>query len=137
MTKNKIVAGLVVLVLVAGGAVLLFGNSPKPAGQKAPEQYGSGTVTSPDGNIQVNVTSAEKTFTSADVSAHNSAASCYASVNGNVYDVTSYINKHPGGPEKILSLCGKDGSSAFNDQHGGQSKPEAMLATLKIGILAK
>jgi cytochrome b involved in lipid metabolism len=140
MNKNKIIAGVVVLLLLAGGAFMLFGNSQKSADQKTTEQYGSGsgTVTSPDGNIEVTVTpSKEKTFTAADVSSHNSAASCYTSVNENVYDVTSYINKHPGGSEAVLSLCGKDGSSAFNDQHGGQSKPEAMLATLKIGILTK
>lgn len=139
MTKNKILAGVIAVVLVVGAAVLLFGNSPKTGNQQSADQYGaSGTVTSPDGNIEVGITTTSpKTFTAADVATHNSASSCYTIINGNVYDVTSFASKHPGGAEKVLSLCGKDGSSAFDKQHGGQSKPEVTLATLKIGTLAK
>ena len=36
---------------------------------------------------------------------------------------------------KYLSICGKDGSSAFNDQHGGQSRPKNELAGFEIGTL--
>ena len=56
-------------------------------------------------------------------------------MNGGVYDVTTYIDRHPGGPEKVLAQCGKDGSSAFMGQHGGDSKPENQLAKAKIGNL--
>jgi cytochrome b involved in lipid metabolism len=79
----------------------------------------------------------EKTFTMAEVSSHNSRQSCYSTVNGGVYDLTNWIDAHPGGEGAILSICGKDGSSAFEDQHGGQRKPEKELASLKIGILSK
>lgn len=75
-------------------------------------------------------------FTMADVAKHNSGSSCWTAINGNVYDVTSWINQHPGGAQSILSLCGIDGSSAFNGQHGGQRRPEAELATFKIGALS-
>ncbi len=71
------------------------------------------------------------------VATHNSGSSCWTAINGSVYDVTSWINQHPGGPDAILSLCGKDGSAAFNGQHGGQARPANELATFKIGVLAK
>jgi len=29
--------------------------------------------------------------------------------------VTAYAPKHPGGPEKIYAICGKDGSSLFKN----------------------
>lgn len=78
-----------------------------------------------------------KTYTMADVAKHNSGTSCWTAINGGVYDVTSWINQHPGGAQAILSLCGIDGSAAFNGQHGGQARPESELATFKIGTLVK
>ena len=71
------------------------------------------------------------------VAQHANRSSCYAAINGSVYDLTTWIDRHPGGPEKILSLCGKDGSSAFDNKHNGQPKPEQMLATFKVGALAQ
>lgn len=75
-------------------------------------------------------------YTLADVATHNSAASCWTVINGKVYDVTSWITQHPGGQQAILSLCGKDGSAAFTEQHGTQSRPNSELATFLIGSLA-
>lgn len=82
-------------------------------------------------------TTVEKTFTADDVKQHNNADSCYAIINDNVYDLTSWINKHPGGRLAILAICGRDGSTAFNLQHGKSSKPNAKLATFKIGTVIK
>ena len=76
-------------------------------------------------------------YTMAQVATHNSATSCWTTINGNVYDVTTWINQHPGGKQAILSLCGVDGTAAFNGQHGGQSRPESELAAFKIGTLAQ
>ncbi len=78
-----------------------------------------------------------KTFTMADVAKHNSESSCYSAINGEVYDLTDWIDKHPGGPQRILSICGKDGSSAFNQQHGNQPRPANELANFKIGSLSQ
>lgn len=74
-------------------------------------------------------------YTMAEVKAHNSSASCWTIVNGSVYDVTSWITKHPGGAGAIKGMCGVDGSAAFNGQHGGQARPASELASFKIGVL--
>lgn len=74
-------------------------------------------------------------YTSAEVAMHNSDASCWSIVNESVYDLTSYISKHPGGEREILRICGKDGSSSFEGQHGGESRPERTLANYWIGDL--
>jgi cytochrome b involved in lipid metabolism len=74
-------------------------------------------------------------FTMADMASHNNEKSCYTTIRGNVYDLTSFINKHPGGSANILKICGKDGTSAFENKHGGRPKPEQELAGLQIGVL--
>lgn len=82
-------------------------------------------------------TALQTTYTMSDVQAANSDAKCYSVVNGSVYDLTSWIGKHEGGKQAIESICGKDGSSAFNQQHEGERKPDKELAKYKIGILQK
>ncbi len=78
-----------------------------------------------------------KTYTMADVASHKDVASCWTAINGNIYDLTAFINKHPGGDRNILKICGIDGSRAFDGQHGGQSGPESILAGFEIGTLVK
>ena len=72
-------------------------------------------------------------FSMQDVALHNSESSCWSVVNGVVYDLTSYISKHPGGSRAVIRICGVDGTGAFEGQHGGQSKPERILENYKIG----
>jgi cytochrome b involved in lipid metabolism len=74
-------------------------------------------------------------YTMQDVSQHNSKDSCWTVVRGEVFDLTQWISRHPGGPEKILNICGKDGTKAFVNKHGSQEKPESVLESFKIGKL--
>ncbi len=76
-----------------------------------------------------------KTYTMSEVAAHADATSCWTAVNGSVYDVTTWISKHPGGSGAIMLLCGKDGTTTFNAQHGGSAMQESRLASFKIGTL--
>ena len=76
-------------------------------------------------------------YTLAQVATHSSASSCWSIIQNNVYDLTSWINQHPGGARAILSICGKDGTSAFEQQHGGQARPESELKNFLIGVYSK
>jgi uncharacterized membrane protein len=76
------------------------------------------------------------TYNAADLKKHATAASCWSAINGNVYDLTKWINRHPGGASVIKGLCGRDGSAGFNGQHGGASRPASELAAFKIGKFA-
>lgn len=80
---------------------------------------------------------AVKSYTLAEIALHKDSKSCWTAINGSVYDVTGWISQHPGGSGPILSLCGKDGSPAFDNQHGGQARPASELAGFKIGTLKK
>ncbi len=66
---------------------------------------------------------------------HKDATSCWTAVRNNVYDLTSFITEHPGGAKNILKLCGKDGTEAFEQKHGGRPKQEEELAGHEIGVL--
>jgi cytochrome b involved in lipid metabolism len=79
----------------------------------------------------------EKTYTMEEVAKHNSKESCWTVIRGDVYDLTNWIDKHPGGADKILKICGKDGTDLFIKQHGGKEKPEKILEDFEIGVLKK
>jgi cytochrome b involved in lipid metabolism len=73
-------------------------------------------------------------ITAAEVSQHNTASDCWSVVNGNVYDLTTYLPRHKGGPGVLTGICGKDGTSAFTGQHSGQAAPAADLSSLFVGV---
>lgn len=75
-------------------------------------------------------------FTMAQVATHNTNADCYTAINGAVYNLTSFLPRHPGGLAAISQLCGIDGTKLFMEQHAGDSRPEDRLLKLKIGTLA-
>ncbi|CAN5711464.1 hypothetical protein BH11PAT2_BH11PAT2_08780 [soil metagenome] len=104
-------------LLVLGGGYLLNGknNLPAPTAQTAQTNLG--------------------TYTQAEVATHDTTNNCWATINGNVYNLTSWIAQHPGGEAPILGLCGKDGTSAFDGQHSTGGQANAELATFKIGTI--
>lgn len=71
--------------------------------------------------------------TMAEVARHSTTDDCWSAVNGNAYDLTSWIAQHPGGEQVIVQMCGVDGTDGFAAQHGGQGKPERELASLLVG----
>ena len=76
-------------------------------------------------------------YTMAQVAANNSAKSCWAVIEGSVYNLTAWINSHPGGTGAIISLCGTEATSSFNAQHANQSRPSSRLSGYLLGPLAK
>jgi sterol 14-demethylase len=58
-----------------------------------------------------------KTFSRAEVAKHNTRKDAWIIVEGKVYDVTSFVEDHPGG-DAILSTVGGDSTEGFlGDQH--------------------
>jgi len=64
---------------------------------------------------------------------HGSAASCWVSLYGKVYDFTDFLEDHPAGAEAILEYGGKDGTDIFDKVH-----TKAMLDDFEpFGVMAK
>ena len=51
-----------------------------------------------------------------------------------VYDVTKYLEEHPGGPEIIMEFAGKDADDMFEDI-GHSKEARATLKDLLVGTL--
>ncbi len=132
--KNILIGTITLLVVGAIGFYLIKGWNSGDYKLGPVDNSSSQNV---EASPAVSLTSAEKVYTLADVILHNSEASCWSVVNDKVYDLTAWISKHPGGSKAILSICGKDGTSAFIGQHEGDSKPEEKLTTFYVGALTR
>ncbi|VDK85911.1 unnamed protein product [Litomosoides sigmodontis] len=54
-------------------------------------------------------------YTSAEVATHNNASSTWIIIDNNVYDVTKFLEEHPGGDEVLLEQAGQDATESFKD----------------------
>ncbi|CAR26443.1 ZYRO0B09812p [Zygosaccharomyces rouxii] len=75
-----------------------------------------------------------KVYTFEQVAEHNTPEDAWLIVDGKVYDVTKFVEDHPGGDEIILDLAGQDGTEAFNDI-GHSEDAVNMLKDFIVGSL--
>jgi hypothetical protein len=145
------ILSIIGLAAVAVFAAAFFLRTPDIAPQmgggltEAPAMGIAGATSTPAASVPDNpatvpagkpsATPTPQGYTLAQVAAHNNASSCWSAVNGKVYNLTGWINQHPGGRAAILSMCGRDGSAAFNGQHGGQGRPANELAGFYLAPL--
>ncbi|ORZ32396.1 delta5 fatty acid desaturase [Catenaria anguillulae PL171] len=73
-------------------------------------------------------------ITTAELATHNTPASCWLAVRGKVYDVTSFLDRHPGGRDLLLFAAGRDATQVFETYH--QFKVQGTLPKYLIGDLA-
>ncbi|KAK3683902.1 inositolphosphorylceramide-B C-26 hydroxylase [Podospora appendiculata] len=56
------------------------------------------------------------TISLAEVKSHNSKKSCFVTLGRNVYDVTDFVDSHPGGSDLVLEYGGKDVTDILKDE---------------------
>uniref|UniRef100_A0A0N4ZKE5 non-specific serine/threonine protein kinase n=1 Tax=Parastrongyloides trichosuri TaxID=131310 RepID=A0A0N4ZKE5_PARTI len=66
---------------------------------------------------QKNLRSESNIVTLEELSQHNKPNDCWIILNGKVYDVTEYLEYHPGGVSEITNYAGMDATEAFIDIH--------------------
>ena len=124
--KKEFIFGLIMVLIVGGGLFFVF-NKKEEKKQK----------------IEIKKVEQEtpkkSSFSISDVAKHNNKNDCWIVIDGKVYDVTSYIESHPGG-RVMANFCGQDGSLAFATK--GKNKPHSpaayeILKTLYIGDLSQ
>lgn len=71
--------------------------------------------------------SSGRTYSGKEVAVHNSRESCWIIVHGKVYDVTDFLDDHPGGSRIILKYAGKDATAEYDPIH----PPDAITTNLK------
>ncbi|OLN93265.1 Cytochrome b5 [Colletotrichum chlorophyti] len=72
------------------------------------------------------------------LAAHNSITSCWTAIGGTVYDMTSFLASHPGGPKTLLESAGTIADTRFTETHGGSHAQEikGYLQRYTIGRLS-
>ncbi|KAL7753261.1 hypothetical protein RI367_001036 [Sorochytrium milnesiophthora] len=60
------------------------------------------------------------TYSLADVAKHNKENDCWVAVRGNVYNVTDFLNEHPGGRKILLKHVGTDATKVWDNFHNPQ-----------------
>ena len=79
------------------------------------------------------------TIPTSDVESHNSSKSCYVTLGSKVFDVTSFLDDHPGGGDLILEYGGKDVAEIMGDEisHAHSEAAYEILEDHLIGFVAK
>ncbi|XP_024969442.1 cytochrome b5-like [Cynara cardunculus var. scolymus] len=78
----------------------------------------------------------QKTFVFAEVSKHNKTKDCWVIISGKVYDVTPFMDDHPGGDEVMLAATGKDATVDFEDV-GHSDNARVLMDKYYIGEIDK
>ncbi|KAK9471029.1 uncharacterized protein V1510DRAFT_421425 [Dipodascopsis tothii] len=79
-------------------------------------------------------------MTAAEVAAHSTSKSCYITINNRqVYDVTQFLDEHPGGSDLILQYAGRDATEIMADaltHEHSETAYEILDEMYAVGILA-
>ena len=78
-----------------------------------------------------------RTISKAEVARHDTPKDCWVYIGRAVYNMTSYLPRHPGGADEITPFCGGNARAAFADEHAGDANALRGMATLKIGRLKR
>ncbi|XP_051143442.1 cytochrome b5-like [Andrographis paniculata] len=73
-----------------------------------------------------------KVYTLEEVSKHNTKDDCWLVMFDKVYDVTKFLDDHPGGDEVLVTATGKDATDEFEDV-GHSTTARTMLDEYYIG----
>ena len=140
----------VIAVLAVVGVVMLNQEDEAPAtnNESSQNQAPRESSVNSSGNSSTENSATQQptsqTFTAAQVAEHSTKTDCWTIIDGSVYNITSYVPRHPGGDD-ILRACGKDGTSLCSEgktedgqevrSSGHSSTAKRQLESLKIGTL--
>ncbi|XP_010260586.1 PREDICTED: cytochrome b5 [Nelumbo nucifera] len=67
-----------------------------------------------------------KIYTLQQASEHNTRDDCWVVIHGKVYNLTNYLDEHPGGDDVLLTATGRDATEDFEDAGHSNSARELM-----------
>ncbi|KAI9468734.1 hypothetical protein LPJ78_005215 [Coemansia sp. RSA 989] len=71
-----------------------------------------------------------------EVAKHNKRDDCWTVICGRVYNVTRYLDFHPGGRGQLMRVAGKDGTKLFFETHAWVNF-ENMLKECLVGFVSQ
>ncbi len=151
--NKHIIVGIIAGVIVCGGIgayLLSQGDEDAPATKTTTSTHG-GFEHDAEGHhlnhsAEDMVEALDSAPTREQVAKHASKDDCWTIIDSSVYNLTSFIQEHPGG-DNILSACGTDatayckgekaGQEGDTKDHSGSSEAYEHLGSLKLGELAQ
>lgn len=129
---------IISLILVIGVSIIVFINLPEDTNTNNNIQTNSinnntSNPTPNDNNKPTSNSDELNQLTLQDVATHNTRDDCYLVIRNNVYDVSNFIDSHPGGVQRISEQCGKEVSGLFAQIHSNRAWD--LLVDYKIGNL--
>ncbi|CAM9622483.1 unnamed protein product [Heterosigma akashiwo] len=84
-----------------------------------------------------NISSSQvRRFSWQDVAKHNTEQDCWMIIEGKVYNITEWLERHPGGKQILLVSAGRDCTDGFISYHPfALTKARQALAKYEIGVL--
>lgn len=121
--NKRLVLAILIFLFVLGGLIFVVLSQKSITGdvintvQNNTSTQSSSTLPQSPLNTQQPSTSG---VSLTELSTHNSASNCWVAYKGKVYDLTSFLPKHPGGINRILPYCGSatEFEQAFGKKHG-------------------
>ncbi|XP_073981537.1 cytochrome b5 isoform X1 [Rhodnius prolixus] len=78
----------------------------------------------------------QKIYRLEEVKKHREIEDVWVAIHNSVYNVSDFLNEHPGGEEVLLEQAGRDATEAFEDV-GHSTDAREMMSKYKIGELAE
>lgn len=125
----------ILLVLSGCSNKDLTNNTENNIKDVSPATIAEDNTSNPEAPITDN-SAPRSSFNLEEIAQHNSADNCWTTIDGQVYDLTSFIQsgEHPGG-DKILNSCGKEASVMFKLVTKHEPNARALLPSYLIGVL--
>ena len=57
-------------------------------------------------------------ITMTELSKHDQPDDCWIAIRGKVFNITAYLDYHPGGQDELMKAAGKNATNMFDDVHG-------------------
>jgi cytochrome b involved in lipid metabolism len=127
---------LIVIFILAGVFIISLNLPDTSSSQKQSPTLVSANSSPQNLEPPIN-TDSSKGITLQNLSKHNSKSDCWIVYNNQVYDITSYLPRHPGGPSTITPTCGNTKfDSAFQGYHGTSYESRLLNAAVYIGAFS-
>ncbi|KAK6204510.1 FMN-dependent dehydrogenase-domain-containing protein [Scheffersomyces amazonensis] len=72
-----------------------------------------------------------------EIKKHNTKKDCWVIIHGKVYDVSDFVDEHPGGAAVIVKFAGKDATKAFDPIHPGDTLTKYLAPKYHLGDAEK
>ncbi|XP_042410244.1 cytochrome b5-like [Zingiber officinale] len=76
-----------------------------------------------------------KSYSTAEISLHTTKQSCWLSIGGKVYDVTTFMEEHPGGEDVMLHASASGDATQAFEEVGHSSSAISSMKSYLIGTV--